>query len=250
MRLDYQSYQEVADYLQHKDIAIIPIGSTEQHSPDGLLGTDYLVAEDIAREVGQRLGIMVTPTIAIGIAIHHMGFAGTITLQPSTMIAYINDYVESLIQHGFAQFFFINGHGGNVPTLQAALAEIMNNHRIKSEIISWWHLPELQEKEKEFFGEQNGRHATVSEISITRAQHEEAFLDEHGFPKKLMQQEYDTEMTEFAWPLSSEGFSEIFPFGNMGSNPTLASVEKGRILFKLAVDTVCQLVAPFENKKY
>src|SRR3978361_1146995 len=124
MLLQHQTWQEVEQYLTRSKGIILPIGSTEQHGPNGLIGTDAICAEVIARGVGEAADCMVGPTIGVGIAVHHMGFAGSMTVRPSTLIAIIHDYVLSLARHGFNRFFFINGHGGNIATVQAAFSEI------------------------------------------------------------------------------------------------------------------------------
>ena len=124
MRLELSTWQEVDAYLGRSQIIMIPIGSTEQHGPTGMLGTDSLTSERIACAVGDQVGALVGPTINIGMAQHHLGFAGTISLRPSTLLAYLVDYVKSLSVHGFTDFYFLNGHGGNVPTLTAAFSEL------------------------------------------------------------------------------------------------------------------------------
>src|SRR6202008_4017466 len=124
MQLQLQTWQEVEAYRQNSRGIILPIGSTEQHGPIGLIGTDAICAEIIARGVGEKTGALVGPTIGIGMAQHHMAFPGSITLRPSTLVALLRDIVESLAVHGFERFYFINGHGGKRATIPVAFSEI------------------------------------------------------------------------------------------------------------------------------
>src|SRR6478752_3780065 len=87
MQLHLSSWPEVQKYLETSKAILIPIGSTEQHGPNGLLGTDALCPEIIAKRAGDESGILIGPTFNVGQAQHHMAFSGTITLRPSTMIA-------------------------------------------------------------------------------------------------------------------------------------------------------------------
>ena len=124
MQLALSTWHEVEAYLRTSRGIIIPIGSTEQHGPNGLIGTDHLDAEFVSKGVGDEIDCLVAPTLTIGMSQHHLGFAGSITLRPSTMIALVGDVVTSLMKHGFERFLFINGHGGNVATVTAAFDEI------------------------------------------------------------------------------------------------------------------------------
>ena len=124
MQLHLSTWPEIEAYLTTSKAILIPIGSTEQHGPNGLLGTDALCPETIARRAGDEAGFLVGPTFNVGQAQHHMAFPGTITLKPSTMIASMLDWTESLTRHGFERIYWLNGHGGNIATINAAFSEI------------------------------------------------------------------------------------------------------------------------------
>ena len=62
MLLHLITWLEVEAYLQKSQGIILPIGSTEQHGPTGLIGTDAICAEAIARGVGEATQAIVGPT--------------------------------------------------------------------------------------------------------------------------------------------------------------------------------------------
>ena len=63
MQLALSTWHEVEDYLRTSRGIIIPIGSTEQHGPNGLIGTDHLDAEFVAKGVGDEIGCLIAPTL-------------------------------------------------------------------------------------------------------------------------------------------------------------------------------------------
>lgn len=111
MLLHLSTWQEVEVYLTHSGGIIIPIGSTEQHGPTGLIGTDAICAEAIAKGVGEATKALVSPTINVGMALHHTAFPGTISLRPTTLIQVINDYITSLAKVGFTHYFLLTDMG-------------------------------------------------------------------------------------------------------------------------------------------
>src|SRR5436305_9679876 len=162
MQLQLQTWQEVEAYLQTSRGIILPIGSTEQHGPNGLIGTDAICAEVIARGVGEGVGALVAPTISVGMAQHHLGFAGSMTLRPSTLIAVLEDMVGSLAKHGFERFYFLNGHGGNIATVAAAFFEIYatrslraasNTPPLKCRLTNWWQNQAVHHLARELYGD-------------------------------------------------------------------------------------------------
>ena len=80
MELKFSTWQEVETYLHKSKAIVLPIGSTEQHGPNGLIGTDALCPESLAVALGEKTGALIAPTISVGMAQHHLGFPGSITL--------------------------------------------------------------------------------------------------------------------------------------------------------------------------
>ena len=176
IRLQLRSWPEVEAYLGRCKGVIVPLGSTEQHGPTGAIGTDALTAEAVALEVGRRSGVLVTPAQAFGMAEHHLGFAGTVSLQPSTLLAVLRDVVLSLATHGFERVFVINGHGGNIATGRAAFAEAYGEARrrqlpvaskLQCRMANWFMAGPVMQEARSLYGDREGHHATPSEIALT-----------------------------------------------------------------------------------
>ena len=115
--------------LAHQDaIAILPIGSTEQHGPHLPVQVDSLLAFEVARRAASRVvgatPVVVLPVVWTGLAEHHMAFGGTVTLDLASFGALIHGIVESVARHGFRRVLLLNGHGGNIQALKALTADI------------------------------------------------------------------------------------------------------------------------------
>ena len=235
MELRFSTWQEVDAYLRDSKAIILPIGSTEQHGPNGLIGTDALCPESLAAALGDKTGALVAPTIAVGMAQHHLRFAGSITLRPSTLIAVILDTVNSLIQHGFERFYFLNGHGGNVATVNAAFAEIYaqfsmatesaGRRAVRCKLVNWWEAEGVMALSKELFGEADGSHATCGEVSLTQ------FV----YPHSIKSAKMDPPIAPSGTFYDATDFRQRYPDGRIGSNPSLANPEAGEKLFNKAL---------------
>ena len=114
MLLAESSWPEVEDYLTRSRAVIIPLGSTEQHGPLGLIGTDAMCAERVAVGMGERCGALVTPTVVYTPAAFNLDFPGTVSVTVETFKSLMSDIVASLLRHGFYQLYFLNGHGANI----------------------------------------------------------------------------------------------------------------------------------------
>ncbi|MCB0341307.1 MAG: creatininase family protein [Pseudobdellovibrionaceae bacterium] len=244
MRLENSTWPQVEKYLQEKQLIIVPVGSTEQHGPTGIFGTDYVTAQKIAEAVGDRHAVMVAPPLCFGMAEHHLAFPGTMSLRPSTYVNVIVDLIRSLRQNGFEKILFVNGHGGNIAPMTTAFSESKSlEDQTALMLINWWHLPEVREYEDQHFGDQNGFHATVGEVSVTMYTNAEAF---HTIPKE----NFTVKKMNHPWPLSGKEFRKHFPDGRMASNPGLASEGHGRKIFDIAVDSICRKVTEIQQGHY
>lgn len=102
------------------DLAVVPVGSTEQHGPHAPLGTDVLTAEAVADAALERIDreVVRAPAVPVGIAEEHRQFPGTMWVSENTFRSYVRESVESLAHHGFDRVVLVNGHGGNVDALR------------------------------------------------------------------------------------------------------------------------------------
>ncbi|MGB3239873.1 MAG: creatininase family protein [Geitlerinemataceae cyanobacterium] len=234
MQLHLCTWTEVEAYLGQSTGIILPIGSTEQHGPTGLIGTDAICAEAISRGVGEETGALVGPTINVGMALHHLGFPGSMSLRPSTLIRVIDDYVTSLAKAGFTRFFFINGHGGNIATLKAAFSEtyahladlnIPQADRVRCQVGNWFMCGSVYRLAKELYGSEEGSHATPSEVALTQ----------YVYPEAIKQAPLDPKVASGHSIYGAADFRQHYPDGRMGSNPALATPEHGKQFYELAV---------------
>ena len=244
IRLQLRSWPEVEAYLERCKGVIVPLGSTEQHGPTGAIGTDALTAEAVALEVGRRTGVLVTPAQAFGMAEHHLGFAGTVSLQPATLMAVLHDIVLSLARHGFERIYVINGHGGNIATAKAAFAQaygtaaargLPNAAALRCKLANWFMAGPVMAEARTLYGDREGHHATPSEIALTLA-----------LEPSLEAKQRPLDEPAPAGPIHSpEDFRRRHPDGRMGSDPYLAKAEHGQRFLDLAATALADDLQAF-----
>lgn len=242
MLLHLSTWVEIEAFLGRSRTVVVPIGSNEQHGPTGLLGTDWLCPEIIAHAAQKEGELLVAPTFNIGMAQHHLGFGGTISLRPSTFIAAIGDWAKSLSRHGFERIYFLNGHGGNVASIEAAFSELYAEASFAGrplgyalKLKNWWDLKGVQGLCGRLFPVGHGSHATPSEIAVTQ----------WAYPGSIKTASYAPEIAPTGPIREATDFRARFPDGRMGSHPALASPEKGGEIVTLAAASLLTDVAAF-----
>jgi len=240
VRLHEMSWTEAKEYFKKNDIAIIPVGSNEQHGPQNPLGTDHLIAKAIAEETAKRAGVLCLQVIPFGVSSHHKQFWGTIYISPKTFKSYTKEVCLALNYCGVRKIVIVNGHGGN----RCALLEMARELREKEVFVSifqWWSVanklfPNL------FKPEERG-HAAAEEASVNLALHPQIVdmskaVDEE--PRK-----HSVQAEGITLPLDTVDCTSSGVFGES----TTASAEKGKKLFEAAVNELVKHVNLLKETK-
>lgn len=229
MILSRMTWSDV-EQLDRSLVVLIPTGSLEQHGPHLPLFTDSLLATAVAEAVERNLpdAILLTPTLWLGASAHHLAFAGTLSASFEAYMGAIESVVESLEPHGFEKFYIVNGHGGNTEPNGIAL------RRLKQRF------PNLILAHRGYFDFAHGAAAEVMEGPLREIRHAceaEASLALHLFPELVRRDKLRDDGLAPNPPVGGivAYFDEVTEEGSYGY-ATLASAEKGRVIFEAAVE--------------
>jgi creatinine amidohydrolase len=143
MRVFDRNWMQVAEYLEHDDRIVLPIGSTEQHGFLSL-GTDAILAERVAVEAAEPLGVPVLPALPFGLAPYFSAYPGSMTLRISTYLEVMRDLLDCLAGQGFRRIAVVNGHGGNIPVAGLIREWVCQPRPDRVQVLfhSWWNAPQ------------------------------------------------------------------------------------------------------------
>lgn len=159
-----QTWKEVEGKINEKTVAVIPIGSIEQHGIHAPLGTDYFVADGFAKTIEENENVLLIPTIPVGVAEYHRHFAGSLWVKPETLKSYIGEIIKSFAFHGVKKVIIVNGHGGNREPLKEMGRYLKFEDGIEVAVWTWF---ESIEKEIiDMFGVRPPLHADEAETAM------------------------------------------------------------------------------------
>ena len=142
MRISEMNWMMVEEYLKRDNRAVLLLGCTEQHAYLSL-SVDSILAERLAIEAAEPLGVPVFPVLAYGITPYFRAFPGTITLRVETYISILRDILDTMAEQGFGRILIVNGHGGNTPA-QGFIGEWMADHAgVRIKFHNWWNAPKV-----------------------------------------------------------------------------------------------------------
>jgi creatinine amidohydrolase len=220
-------------------LALLPVGSTEQHGPHLPLGTDCLTASAVAEAAADAYEgeVVLAPTVPIGVAEEHCAFSGTLWVQPDTLRSYVRETIGSLAHHGWDRVVVVNGHGGNVRAL-GEVCELISRHDDAYAVPFTWF---------EAVGEHRGEmgHGGPLETALVR----------HAHPDLVRE-----ERVEGASAGAADGWGEWVSYTNLAvdsaeftengvvGDPAEGSRERGKELERLAVDALVRLLEAVEER--
>jgi len=139
MRLE--EYSDPVLRASKKDIAVLPVGSIEQHGPHLPVSTDSDIASKVAEMLCKRAGFLLLPAVRYGVSYEHAPLFH-LSVQPGTLRAVLHDIIESLAMGGIQTAFVLNGHHGNQKAL-SSLVEKTKHAGINVAILSYWHFMDI-----------------------------------------------------------------------------------------------------------
>jgi creatinine amidohydrolase len=130
--IEQMTWPELDAELKNIQIALVPVGSCEQHGPNTTFATDTGRAYAYSKLLAKRLGnkAVVFPPVDYGLSLHHMDFPGTVTLRVETMLHLLEDIAVSISKHNIKKILFLNAHGGNFPALDGVIIKLKQEHSI------------------------------------------------------------------------------------------------------------------------
>jgi creatinine amidohydrolase len=238
--LHEMSWTEAKEYFSKNDLAIVPVGSNEQHGPQNPLGTDHLIAKAIAEEAAKRAEVLCLQVIPFGVSHHHRQFWGTIHVSPKTLKAYVKDVCLALNYYGVEKIVIVNGHGGNLNAL-TELARELREKGIFVSIFQWWPaasiiLPDL------FKPEERG-HAGAEETSVNLALHPHLVRMDKAVDEAV--RTHATEAEGIILPLDTVDRTSSGVFGKS----TTASADKGKKVLEAVVSELVKHINLLKNAK-
>jgi creatinine amidohydrolase len=132
------SWVEAEKRLKTCKTAIIPLGSVEQHGPHLPLGTDWIIAQELAKRISEKTGAAVLPVLPFGYAEYHMDFPGTLTLTQDHLREVMLDVCRSVLKSGIKRILFVNGHGGNLASLRSVCLKLREEFGVLCAVAQWF----------------------------------------------------------------------------------------------------------------
>jgi creatinine amidohydrolase len=226
-------------------VAILPVGSAEQHGPHLPLNTDFVVADTLARDVvagyGDELGLLLLPSLAVSKSNEHAWSPGTLWLSAATLLTVLDEIARCVAATPVRKLVFLNGHGGNSALLQVASRDVRLAHGLRTFVMHPSVPPHLGGTSPATeLG--MGIHAGVEETSVMlhlRPDLVKLELGARSVPEHLT----SFERVGFGKPVSFGWLSDDFGTDGTLGDPTGATAEHGKQRYEAMVAAAARSLA-------
>ncbi len=233
--LERLTWKGAREAFKGANVALIPVGSTEQHGPHLPLGTDFLIARRLAEEAARETGAICTPVVPVGISEHHRQFWGTLWVPPAALRAYLHGIAQALAYHGVKRLIFVNGHGGNTAALQELARSLRAEGIYALSWQWWWAVAELSQVL--FPG--GGSHAGEAETSVAMALFPE-LVDQSALEEAAAGAGPGWGITKFGIDVAFD--THDFSASGAVGDPRRAERAKGEQLYRAALQELIGLI--------
>ncbi|MEM2780447.1 MAG: creatininase family protein [Candidatus Aenigmatarchaeota archaeon] len=229
------SFENTNEEIEKSDpkMAILPVGSLEQHSKHLPISTDAIIAFETAKKIAENFDALLLPPLNYSVSLEHQNFKSTVWLSPLTLYYTIKDIAASLKKHDFKVFVIVNGHGANF-LLRNVVREV--NYQIGLLTI-------LVDLTNMYFGSRDAKeiHAGNIETSLI------LYLKPHLVKKEYLEDEVPDVSRDY---LDYAPLNEISKSGVWGE-PKKASSENGKEIFeKIVTDAINDIKKVLKFKKF
>ena len=172
MRFHDLTFPKLREVPRDRSVVVAPIAACEQHSLHLPTFTDTLLVTAVAEAAEQRLpgDILLLPTLWFGASHHHLRFGATLSASVDTHIDMLCDLLTPLLDDGYQRVLILNGHGGNIDTMQTALRRLQPKYRDRIlSAASYWDLAAKELAALAAGGRKTMGHACEFETSMVLA---------------------------------------------------------------------------------
>mgnify|MGYP001042930574 CR=1 FL=1 len=249
------SWPELRDVVKEDRVVVVPVGMLEDHGLHLPVVTDVMITGAVCRRAAEGVpdSVVLMPVQQHGYSPHHMDFSGSITVKGPTLIEYMLDVTRSLVRHGFRRILIVNGHGSNMPWLEAAARmTIVENPNVLCALVAWWAIPELAEEVRRLRSSERGgmSHACELETSMMLAIRPELVEMEKAVRDMSYQTSKYLPPRDFYYPtgpiIMMPYWSTMSRTGTLG-DPTKATREKGERWLSAAVQGLTGIIKEFRG---
>jgi len=220
----------IGDLLARRPTLIVPVGTTEQHGPHLPLGCDTIIVERLADDLSAAFTVLRAPTVEFGVHAVSRPLPGGAALRHRTLHRVMNELIESWEDGAGVREFVIL-------TAQASEAHLEALSTIRTE--------EATVQVVDIFGLDFGPLLDQPGGPIHGGELDTSLLLYLAPELVRMDLALDFALTPKMLARYRPGHSRRLPEGSPGSvgYPSLASAQKGELLYKFILDRISSYLA-------